>query len=102
MSWFNIIKRTGKRKGTGLRGRGYKSPKDSTSRRRENEKEILEPELEDSMKSNPDKTPMDRVSTTASKLPQDEEAAKRTEENEAELLARLRARNKKVKGEKDE
>lgn len=48
------------------------------------------------------KTPMERVSTTSSKLPQDEEATKRTEENEAELLARLRARNKKVKGEKDE
>jgi len=31
---------------------------------------------------------------------QDAEAAKRTEENEAELLARLRARNKKVKGER--
>jgi len=47
MSWFNIIKRTGKSKGTGLRGRGYAPPKDSTSRRKENEKEILEPELED-------------------------------------------------------
>ena len=49
-----------------------------------------------------EKKPMDRVSTTASKLPQDEEAAKRTEENEAELLARLRARNKKAKGENNE
>jgi len=46
-SWIDIIKRTGKSKGTGLRGRGYKAPKDSTSRRKENEKEILEPELED-------------------------------------------------------
>lgn len=49
-----------------------------------------------------EKKPMDRVSTTASKLPQDEEAAKRTEENEAELLARLRARNKKARGENNE
>ena len=49
-----------------------------------------------------EKKPMDRVSTTASKLPQDAEAAKRTEENEAELLARLRARNKKAKGENNE
>ena len=46
-SWLDIIKRTGKSKGTGLRGRGYKSPKDSTSRRKEDEKEILEPELEE-------------------------------------------------------
>ncbi len=46
-SWVDIIKRTGKSKGTGLRGRGYKSPKDSTSRRKEDEKEILEPELEE-------------------------------------------------------
>ena len=49
---------------------------------------------------------MDRVSTTASKLPQDEEAAKRTEEKESELLAQMRARNKKtretLRGEKNE
>ena len=43
------------------------------------------------------KKPMDRVSTTASKLPQDEEAAKRTEENESELLAQMRARNKETR-----
>lgn len=48
------------------------------------------------------KTPMDRVSTTASKLPQDEEAAERTKKNEADLLAEIMARNKKVRGEKDE
>jgi len=47
MNWFDIVKRTGKSKGTGLRGRGFKSPKDSTSRRNEDEKEILEPELEE-------------------------------------------------------
>jgi len=47
MSWFDIVKRTGNSKGTGLRGRGHKSPKDSTSRRKEDEKDILEPELEE-------------------------------------------------------
>ena len=47
MSWFDIVKRRGKSKGKGLRGRGYKSPKDSTSRRKEDEKEILEPEMEE-------------------------------------------------------
>ena len=103
MSWFDIVKRTGKSKGTGLRGRGFKPPKDSTSRRKENEKDILEPELEELTK---EKKPMDRVSTTASKLPQDEEAAKRTEENESELLAQMRARNKEtretLRGEKNE
>ena len=31
---------------------------------------------------------------------QDEEATKRTEENEAELLARLKAKNEKAKGER--
>jgi len=36
---------------------------------------------------------MDRVSTTAS-TGQDEEAAKRTEDKEAELLAMIRERNK--------
>ena len=40
------------------------------------------------------KEPMDRVSTTAS-TGQDEEAAKRTEDKEADLLAQIRARNKK-------
>tara|TARA_R100001591_G_scaffold92598_1_gene98477 strand:+ start:176 stop:406 length:231 start_codon:yes stop_codon:yes gene_type:complete len=40
------------------------------------------------------KEPMDRVSTTVS-TGQDEEAAKRTEEKEAELLEQIRARNKK-------
>lgn len=103
MSWFDIVKRTGKSKGTGLRGRGYKSPKDSTSRRKEDEKDILEPELEELTK---EKKPMERVSTTASKLPQDEEAAERAKKNESELLAQFRARNKKaretLRGEKNE
>jgi len=40
------------------------------------------------------KEPMDRVSTTAS-TGQDEEAAKRTENKEADLLAQIRARNEK-------
>jgi len=43
------------------------------------------------------KKPMDRVSTTPSKLPQDEEAAERTKKNEADLLAEIMARNKKAK-----
>tara|TARA_R100000742_G_scaffold3981_1_gene1048 strand:- start:1058 stop:1294 length:237 start_codon:yes stop_codon:yes gene_type:complete len=43
------------------------------------------------------KKPMDRVSTTASKLPQDEEAAERTKKKEAELLEQIMARNKKAK-----
>ena len=92
--WQEILKRTGKSKGTGLRGRGYKSPKDSTSRRKEDEKEILEPELEELTK---EKTPMDRVSTTPSKLPQDEKAAERTKKNEADLLAEMMARNEKTR-----
>ena len=37
---------------------------------------------------------MDRVSTTAS-TGQDADAAKRTEDKEADLLAQIRARNKK-------
>ena len=44
------------------------------------------------------KTPQERVSTTASPG-QDEEAAKRTKENEAELLARIQERNKKARQE---
>ena len=43
-----------------------------------------------------DKEPMDRVSTTES-AGQDEEAAKRTKENEAELLARIQERNRKAR-----
>ena len=43
-----------------------------------------------------DKEPMDRVSTTES-TGQDEEAAKRTKENEAELLARIQERNRKAR-----
>tara|TARA_R100001015_G_C4634082_1_gene199922 strand:+ start:321 stop:617 length:297 start_codon:yes stop_codon:yes gene_type:complete len=44
------------------------------------------------------KTPQERVSTTPS-TGQDEEAAKRTKENEAELLARIKERNKKSRQE---
>ncbi len=44
------------------------------------------------------KTPQERVSTTPS-TGQDEEAAKRTKENEAELLARIQERNKKARQE---
>ena len=44
------------------------------------------------------KTPQERVSTTPS-TGQDEEAAKRTKENEAELLARIQERNKKERQE---
>mgnify|MGYP003137165114 CR=1 FL=1 len=44
------------------------------------------------------KTPMDKVTTTTS-TGQDEEAAKRTENTEAELLAEIRARNKKARGD---
>jgi len=44
------------------------------------------------------KTPQERVSTTPS-TGQDEEAAKRTKENEAELLARIKERNKKARQE---
>ena len=44
------------------------------------------------------KTPQERVSTTPSTV-QDEEAAKRTKENEAELLARIQERNKKARQE---
>ena len=134
MSWFNIIKRTGKRKGTGLRGRGYKSPKDSTSRRRENEKDFLEPELDEMTKEQgvrhytkdgklwegkthkmPDGTLMtenphnensvklyhaNELIATKTSTGQDEEATKRTEENEAELLARWKAKNEKARGER--
>lgn len=44
------------------------------------------------------KTPQERVSTTPS-TGQDEEAAKRTKEKEAELLARIQERNKKARKE---
>ena len=44
------------------------------------------------------KTPQERVSTTPSPG-QDQEAAKRTKENEAELLARIQERNKKARQE---
>ena len=44
------------------------------------------------------KTPQERVSTTPS-TGQDEEAAKRTKENEAELLARIQERNNKPRQE---
>tara|TARA_R100000654_G_scaffold13203_2_gene28797 strand:- start:28671 stop:28958 length:288 start_codon:yes stop_codon:yes gene_type:complete len=44
------------------------------------------------------KTPQERVSTTPS-TGQDEEAAKRTKEKEAELLARIQERNKKARQE---
>tara|TARA_R110002020_G_scaffold52438_3_gene147342 strand:+ start:903 stop:1076 length:174 start_codon:yes stop_codon:yes gene_type:complete len=51
MNWFNILKKTGKNKGSGLSnisnyGRGYKAPKESTSRRKEEKKDILEPEIQ--------------------------------------------------------
>ena len=39
---------------------------------------------------------------TTNSTGQDEEAAKRTEENESELLAQMRARNKKARGELNE
>tara|TARA_R110002050_G_scaffold84291_3_gene179992 strand:- start:2452 stop:2862 length:411 start_codon:yes stop_codon:yes gene_type:complete len=136
MSWFDIVKRTGKSKGTGLRGRGYKSPKDSTSRRKENEKEFLDPELDGMAKEQgvshytkdgkewfgeTHKMPDGKLMTqnphneksvrlyhaneliaTKNSTGQDEEAAKRTEENESELLAQFRARNKKTRGELNE
>jgi len=41
--------------------------------------------------------PMARVTTTSS-TGQDEEAAKRTEDKEAELLAMIRERNRKARG----
>ena len=44
------------------------------------------------------KTPQERTTTTPS-TGQDEEAAKRTKENEAELLARIQERNKKARQE---
>ena len=44
------------------------------------------------------KTPQERVSTTPSTV-KDEEAAKRTKENEAELLARIQERNKNARQE---
>ncbi len=44
-----------------------------------------------------DDSPMDKVTSTTS-TGQDEEAAKRTEEKESELLAQIRARNAKARG----
>jgi len=46
------------------------------------------------------KKPMDRIKTKTS-TGQDAEAAKRTEENESELLAQIRARNAKTKEGKE-
>ena len=88
MSWFDVVKK--------LKGKQNELDKDNDGKIDEEDFKTLR-----EMKKE-HKKPMDRISTTPSKLPQDEEAAKRTEENEAELLARLRARNKKVKGENNE
>ena len=51
MNWFNILKKTGKNKGSVLSnisnyGRGWAEPRVSTSRRKEEKKDILEPEMQ--------------------------------------------------------
>lgn len=54
-------------------------------------------EREHMRRRQPKSDEMARVTTTAS-TGQDEEAAKRTEDKEAELLAMIRERNKKARG----
>lgn len=117
-----------------IRSRYFNIPQ--LDRRKENEKEFLDPELDGMAKKQgvshytkdgkewfgeTHKMPDGKLMTqnphneksvrlyhaneliaTKNSTGQDEEAAKRTEENESELLAQFRARNKKTRGELNE